>query len=91
MRSCNLRNAGGDHQFALLITVMKAGTTSIRTTVASIRTVSRSPKPTCLTGEKPPATKAAKTTTISNAAWVITAPVLRSPSCTARSLSPVCR
>jgi hypothetical protein len=68
---------------------MVAGTSSMRTTVASRATASTVPSPICLMVSIPAAMNPANTTTSSSAAEVTIRPERWSPTATARSLSPV--
>ena len=68
---------------------MVAGTSSVRTMVASTRTAMASPTPSCLMARTSPAAKPAKTMTMRHAAEVMMRPLRCRPTATARSLSPV--
>jgi len=68
---------------------MVAGTSSIRTTVASSSTARTVASPICLMVSIPAAMNPAYTTTSSSAAEVTIRPERCSPTATARSLSPV--
>jgi hypothetical protein len=68
---------------------MKAGTSTIRITVASSRTATASPNPrNCMTSTRPNA-KTPNTRIMMSAADVITEAVALSPSSTASSFRPV--
>ena len=68
---------------------MVAGTSTMRTTVASTRTAVASPSPSIFSDGTGLATKLRKTATMMSAAEVTTRPVPASPRATASVLSPV--
>src|SRR6266508_2492384 len=79
----------GSHQFARPSSAMIAGTTTIRTIVASSRIAVDSPRPVILTSGDGLATKLRNTTVMISAAEVITRPVPAMPRATDSALSPV--
>ena len=64
------------------------GTSTSRTSVASIRMATAHPSPVCCTVDTPVNTKVAKTAAIVTAAAVIVRALLESASATARGVSP---
>jgi len=68
---------------------MVAGTSTMRTTVASTSTATAMPRPNSFNWRSTPSTNALKTHTMMSAAAVITRAVTASPSATAEALSPV--
>src|SRR5918995_2632507 len=79
----------GIHQFARPMSCITAGTSTIRTTVASTRIAVAIPTPISLRKTSVLKTKARKTTTLIAAAAVITRAVFARPSETALCVSPV--
>ena len=79
----------GNHQFARPSSVITAGTSRQRTSVASTATATPMPTPNCLTVGSPLMTNAKKTLTMISAADVMTRPVCATPSITAWVLSRV--
>src|SRR5919204_503855 len=77
----------GIHQLARPSSCMSAGTSTMRTTVASTRIAVAIPIPSSLRKISPLVTKARKTTTMIAAAAVMTRAVLARPSETARAVS----
>ena len=80
MRSWRRRSGRGDHQLRSPISVIVAGTSSVRTTVASTRTATAMPMPSCLISTSSPAAKPANTMTIRAAADVMIPPVRSRPA-----------
>ncbi|GLH96032.1 hypothetical protein Pa4123_13050 [Phytohabitans aurantiacus] len=80
---CRRARIGGAHQFRRPSSVIVAGTSRQRTSVASIATAAASPRPICSTELIRAAPKQPITTTISIAAEVMTLPVCWSPQRTA--------
>jgi hypothetical protein len=68
---------------------MTAGTSRVRTIVASIRIVKARPRPNSLTASTSPAVKPRNTTIMRAAAMVTIRPLRCSPIATAWSVSPV--
>ena len=79
----------GSHQLRSPSSSIVAGTSTMRTTVASTNTAVARPMPASLRNTASSITKAPNTVTMIAAAAVITRAVLASPSATARRLSPV--
>jgi len=77
----------GSHQFQSPRSFIVAGTSTMRTIVASMSTATASPRPNILIMGSSPSTKAAKTLIMMSAADVITRAVAEMPSMTAASLS----
>jgi len=75
MRVCRRRSGAGAHQFHRPRSVIVAGTSRQRTTVASMSTAVASPMPTCSMAPSLAAAKQPNTMTISSAAEVMTRPV----------------
>ena len=82
-RSYSLANGLGAHQITLPSTRMNAGTSSMRTSVASTSTASVSPTPNIRMNETCAAVSAANAIDINSAAAVTTRPVRATPSMTA--------
>ncbi len=78
----------GSHQFARPSSSMVAGTSTMRTSVASMSTATARPRPMSLMARSSATTKLPNTHTMMAAAAVITRAVDASPSTTARLLSP---
>jgi hypothetical protein len=78
----------GIHQFARPISCITAGTSTIRTTVASTKIAVAMPTPMSLRKVSGLRTKAMNTATMIAAAAVITRAVLARPSATARPVLP---
>lgn len=79
----------GSHQLAAPSSSMTAGTSTIRTMVASIRTAAARPSPICLTETFAPSMTDRNTTTMIAAAAVMTRAVLARPVLTAPVVSAV--
>ena len=86
-RSCSHASGLGAHQFHRPITCMNAGTSTIRTSVASASTASVRPSPNIRMNDTCAAISAANDIDITNAAAVITRPVRATPSATLSSLA----
>lgn len=78
-RSWRRRSGAGAHQARRPSRDIVAGTSSMRTTVASIRTARLRPRPIWRMGENPPVMNAPNTTASSSAAQLTTRPERRSP------------
>jgi hypothetical protein len=78
----------GSHQLRSPSSFIVAGTSTIRTTVASSSTAVANPTPNILTIGSSPSTKAPNTLIMMRAAEVMTRAVAEMPSTTAASLSP---
>ena len=87
MRSCSHTKGFGAHQFHLPSTCMEAGSSTIRTSVASTRTASVRPSPSIRMNCTWAPNRAANDIDITSAAAVITRPVRANPSATLLSLS----
>lgn len=85
MRACRRRNGSGAHQFQSPRMVIVAGTSSIRTRVASMTTAVTRATPISLMTSSCPAAKPAKTMQMSSAAEVMMRPDRCRPSATLRS------
>jgi hypothetical protein len=81
----------GIHQFQAPINRMEAGTTTSRTTVASMAIATAMPSPSCSTGRMPAKEKAPNTTTMGRAAPEISGAVRARPRATLPTSSPVRR
>ena len=79
----------GNHQFFEPSSSIVAGTSNMRTSVASSSTASARPEPNSLTIRLSSSRKAPNTTTMIAAAAVITLAVAASPSATEFTASPV--
>ena len=86
-RSYSLASGLGAHQITLPSTRMNAGTSSMRTSVASTKTAAVSPTPNIRMNETCAAINAANAIDINSAAAVTTRPVRATPSATASSAS----
>lgn len=91
IRSCRRARGRGAHQLNRPITCMKAGTSSIRTRVASASTASARPSPNIRMNETSAAISAAKEIDMISAAAVMTRAVCVNPSATLSSLSALVR
>ena len=72
--ACSRRRGAGAHQFQRPSSFIVAGTSSVRTIVASTTTARASPRPSCFMATISPAAKPANTMTISSAADVMIRP-----------------
>ena len=87
MRPWRRRSHDGAHQLASPATRMNVGTSTLRTSVASIRMAKAAPKPSCLMFVTPLDRKAANTMAISSAAAVMMRPVRCRPKATESTVS----
>ena len=69
---------------------MLAGTSTVRTIVASMRSATATPKPICWNITRSPAAKPPKTAMMISAAPVISRAVEPTPNATEPAVSPVC-
>ena len=88
-RSWKRRSAGGAHQLARPVSRITAGTSSVRTTIASISTASATPRPSILVLATLDVPIETITTARITAAAVIRPPVLLSPKTMDAWWSPV--
>ncbi len=75
MRLCSRASGAGAHQFHRPIRCMKAGTSTVRTRVASTRTAMVSPRPNIRMNDTSAAISAPNDIDMTSAAAVITRPV----------------
>jgi hypothetical protein len=87
IRSCNRASGLGAHQFHRPSTCMKAGSISVRTSVASASTARVNPTPNILMNDTCAVINAANEIDMTKAAAVTTRPVRASPKATLSSLS----